>query len=123
MEGGLWAKGGYQRRRDRCGETARTTDHSTSEGVVNLAHRAIQREELSTSLATFLEFTLEAAENVVEGKTTLAGWAHAASHAAHTNEPLRLHRRATLATNGGSLTTKVEGVTRAGGGGHVLVVA
>jgi len=124
MEGGWWARGMYQRRRDRCGETARTTDHSTAKSVVNLAHRAVQREELSTGLATFLEFTLKTAEDVVKGETTLAWWAHAATHAAHANEPLRLHRRATLAANvGGSLTTKVEGVTRAGGGGHVLVVA
>ena len=123
MVGGWWAREVYQRRRDRCGETARTTDHCTSKSVVDLAHRAVEREELSTGLATFLEFTLEAAEDVVEGKTALAGWTHAATHAAHADEPLRLHRRATLAANGRSLATEVEGVTRAGGGGHVLVVA
>ena len=124
MEGGWWARGVYQRRRDGCGETARTTDHSTAKGVVNIAHRAVQREELGTGLATFLEFTLEAAEDVVESETALARWAHAATHAAHANEPLRLHRRATLTADvGRSLTTKIEGVTRAGGGVHVLVVA
>ena len=81
------------------------------------------REELSTGLVTFLEFTLEAAEDVVEGKAALAGWTHAATHAAHADESLRLHRRATLAANGRSLVSGVEGVTRASGGCRVLVVA
>ena len=79
--------------------------------------------ELSARLATFLEFTLEAAEDVVEGETALSRWAHAAAHAAHADEPLRLHRRATLAANSGSLTIEVEGVTGASRRGHVLVVA
>jgi len=99
------------------------TDHCTTESVVNLVHRAIQGVELSTSLATFLKFTLETAEDVVEGKTALAGWTHATAHAAHTDEPLRLHRRATLASSAGSLTVEVKRVTRTGGRGHVLVVA
>jgi len=43
---------------------------------VNLGHRAFERVELSASLATFLEFTLEAAEDVVESETTLTGRAH-----------------------------------------------
>lgn len=99
-----------------------TTDHSTAEGVVNLVHRAVQRVELSTSLATFLELALETAKDMVESETALSGWAHATAHAAHADESLRLHRRATLAANSGSLTTEVERVTRAGSGSHVLVV-
>jgi len=99
------------------------TDHCTAECVVNVVHRAIQGVELSASLTTFLEFTLETAENVVEGKTALAGLTHATAHAAHTDEPLRLHRRAALTSSTGSLTVKVERVTGTGGRGHVLVVA
>ena len=95
------------------------TDHCTTESVVNLVHRAIQGVELSTSLATFLEFTLETAEDVVKGKTTLAGW----THAAHTDESMRLHRRAALASSTGSLTVEIERITGTGGRGHVLVVA
>ena len=71
---------------------SKTTDHSTTESVVNLAHRAIQRVELSTSLAAFLEFALGTAKDVVESKATLARRAHATSHAAHTDESLRLCR-------------------------------
>jgi len=78
--------------------------------------------ELSTGLATFLKFTLETAEDVVESETTLTGWAHAAAHATHADEPLRLHRRTTLAANGWSLAVEVERVTWTSGGGHVLVV-
>jgi len=48
---------------------------------VNLGHRAVERVELSASLATFLEFTLEAAEDVVESETTLTGRAHDSAHA------------------------------------------
>ena len=99
-----------------------TTDHSTSESVVNLIHRAVQRVELSASLATFLKFTLEAAKDVVESKTTLARWAHAATHPTHPDEPLRLHRRAALTANSRTLTAEVERVTRTGCGVHVLVV-
>ena len=98
------------------------TDHSTAESVMDLVHRAVQRVELSTSLPTFLQFTLEAAEDVVESETALTGWTHATTHTTHADKPLRLHRRATLAANSGSLTTKVECITRSGGGGHVLVV-
>jgi hypothetical protein len=89
---------------------------------VNLVHRSIQGVELGTSLSTFLEFTLETTEDVVESKTALSGWTHATAHAAHTDEPLRLHRRATLAANGGALAVEVERVTWAGSRGHVLVV-
>ena len=78
--------------------------------------------ELSTSLVTFLEFILETAEDVVESKTALAGWAHASTHAAHTDEPLRLHRRATLTANGGPLTIEIERVTGTSGRRHVLVM-
>ena len=98
------------------------TDHSTTESVMNLGHRAIQRMELGTSLATFLEFILETAEDVVESKTALAGRAHASTHAAHTDEPLRLHRRATLTANGGPLTIEIERVTGTSGRRHVLVM-
>ena len=58
--------------------------------------------ELSTSLAAFLEFALEAAKDVVGSKAT---------RAAHTDETLRLHRRATLDVNGGSLTSEVGRIT------------
>jgi hypothetical protein len=78
--------------------------------------------ELSTSLATFLEFTLKTTEDVVEGKTALAGLPHATAHATHADEPLRLHRRAALTANSGSLTVEVERVTGTGGGCHILVV-
>ena len=78
--------------------------------------------ELSASFATFLKFTLEAAKDVVENKTTLARWAHAATHTTHPDEPLRLHRRAALTANSGTLTAKVERVTRTSCGVHVLVV-
>ena len=98
------------------------TDHSTTESVMNLGHRAVERVELSASLATFLKFTLEAAEDVVESETTLAGRAHASAHAAHSDKPLRLHRGTTLATDGGTLTIEIERVTGTGGRGHVLVV-
>ena len=98
------------------------THHSTTESVVNLVHRAIQRVELSTSLATFLEFTLETTEDVVESKTALAGRAHAATHATHADEPLWLHRGATLAANTGTLTIEIECVTGTGGRVYVLVV-
>ena len=67
---------------------------------------------------------MKATEDVVESETALARWAHATTHAAHADEPLRLHRRATLAADvGRSLTAEVEGITGAGGGVHVLVVA
>jgi hypothetical protein len=59
---------------------------------------------------------------VVEGKTALARRTHAVAHAAHTNEPLRLHHRASLACNSRPLTVKIERVTGAGGGGHGLMV-
>jgi hypothetical protein len=99
-----------------------TTNQSTTKSVVNFIDRAVERVELSTRLAAFLEFTLKTAEDVVEGKTALARLTHAAAHAAHTNEPLRLHRRASLACNSRSLTIKIERVTGAGGRGHVLMV-
>jgi hypothetical protein len=89
---------------------------------VNLAHGTVQRVELSTSLATFLQFTLKTAEDVVEGEAALAGWPHATAHATHADEPLWLHRGATLTTNRRPLTVEVERVARTGAGGHVLVV-
>ena len=101
---------------------SKTTDHSTAESVVNLAHQTVQRVELSTSLATFLQFTLKTAEDMVEGKTALAGWLHATAHATHADEPLRLHREATLTANRGPLAVEVECVTRIGGRGRVSVV-
>jgi hypothetical protein len=64
---------------------------------MNPVNRAVQRVEFSTSFATFLKLTLKTIEDVVEGETTLARWAHAA---AHINEPMRLHRRMLLAGNG-----------------------
>ena len=76
------------------------TDHSTTESVANLSHRTVERVELNASLVTFLQFALEAAEDVVKSETTLAGRAHASAHATHSNKPLRLHRRTTLATDG-----------------------
>ena len=97
-------------------------DQSTTKGVMNLVHRTVQRVELSTSLTTFLEFSLEPAEYVVEGKTTLARGTHATAHTAHTDEPLRLHRRAALAGNGRPLTVEVERIAGTGGGSHALVV-
>ena len=121
MEGDWLAREMYQAMRPLW-RNSKMTNHSTAESVVNLAHRAIQRVELSTSLAAFLEFALETAKDVVESKATLAGRAHATTHAAHTDESLRLHRRATLGANGGSLTIEVERVTRTGGRSHVLVV-
>ena len=90
---------------------------------MNLVNRAIQGVEFSTSLMTFLEFALETAEDVVKSETALAGWTHATTHTAHTDEPLRLHRRTTLAANSGPLTVEVERITGAGGQGRVLVVA
>ena len=99
------------------------TDQSTTESVMNLVHRTVQRVELGTSLATFLKLALKTAEDVVESETTLARGTHATAHAAHTNEPLGLHRRAALTSNGGPLTIKVERIAGTGGGGHVLVVA
>ena len=75
------------------------TDHSTAKSVVNLVRRAIERVQFSAGLATLLEFTLKATEDVVllsdvvESKTTLAGRAHATTHATHVNKPLRLFWR------------------------------
>jgi len=89
---------------------------------VNLGHRAVERVELSASLVTFLEFTLEVTKDVVESETTLAGRAHASAHATHSNKPLRLHHRTTLATNGTTLTVEIERVTGTGGRGDVLMV-
>ena len=120
MEGDLLARGVYQAMR-RLWRNSRMTDHSTTESVMNL--QAIQRVELSTGLVTFLEFTLEMAEDVVESKTALAGRAHASAHAAHTDEPLRLHCRATLAANGRPLTIEVKRITGTGSRRHVLVMA
>lgn len=101
---------------------SKMTDQSTTKGVMNVTHRAVQRVEFGSCLATFLKFALKTAEDMVEGQTTLARRAHAATHTAHTDEPLRLHRGASLASNGRSLTVKVERVAGAGSGGHVLVV-
>ena len=77
---------------------------------------------LVTSLATFLEFTLEAAKDVVESKTTLAGWTCTAAHATSPDEPLRLHSRAALTAGGRTLTAEVGCVTRTSCGSRVLVV-
>ena len=98
------------------------TDQSTTKSVMDLVHRAVERVELSTSLTTFLKFALKTAKDMVKGKTALARRTHASAHAAHTDKPLRLHRRTSLAGNGRPLTVKVERVAGAGGGGHVLVV-
>jgi hypothetical protein len=76
--------------------------------------------EFSTSFVTFLKFALRTVEDVVKGETALARRAHAT---AHTDKPMRVHRKAPLAGNGWSLTVHVEGVSEAGGGCHVLVVA
>ena len=62
---------------------------------------------------------MEAAEDMFEGETALARWAHATTHA---DKSLRLHRRATSVTSGGSLAVEVESVTGTSSG-HVLVVA
>ena len=59
--------------------------------------------ELSTSFVTFLEFTLEMSEDVLESETALARQAHAATHAVHANEHLWLHHWAMLAITTGSL--------------------
>ena len=96
-----------------------TTYHSATEGVVNLVHRAVQRVKFSTSLATFLEFALETAKDMVKSKTDLSGRVYAIAHATHADESPRLHR---LATNSGSLTTEVGCVTMTGSGSDVLVV-
>ena len=48
---------------------------------MNLIYRIIQKVELSTSLVTFLEFTLETTEDAVIGKAALARQAHAATSA------------------------------------------
>jgi len=101
----------------------RMTDRCTAKRVMNLVHRATQGVELSTGVATFLEFALEMADDVVEGKIDLAGWTHAITHAANTDEPLRLHRRVTLASSAEFLTIEVKRVTGTGSRGHVLVVA
>ena len=74
------------------------TDHSTTESVMNLSHRTVERVKLSASLAISLESTLEAAEDVVESDTTLAG--RRMIPPMQTLKPLRLHRRATLAAEG-----------------------
>ena len=96
-----------------------TTYHSAAEGVVNLVHQAVQRVKFSTSLATFLEFALEMAKDMVESKTDLSRRAYAIAHATHADESPRLHQ---LATNSGSLTTEVGCVTTTGSGSDVLVV-
>ena len=62
--------------------------------------------ELSTNLATFLEFALKATEDVVKSETALAGQVHAATYAAHANEPLQLHCWVMLATSTGLLFVK-----------------
>ena len=88
---------------------------------MNLIYRAVEGVELGSSLAAFLKFSLKTTKDMVEGKTALARRAHTAAHTAHTDEPLWLHRRASLTGNGRSLTVEVERVARAGAGGHVLV--
>ena len=80
---------------------------------MNLSHRIVERVKLSTSLAISLEFTLEAAEDVVESDTALAG--------RRMIPPMRLHRRATLAADGETLTIGIERVTGPGGRDHVSV--
>jgi len=87
------------------------TDHCTAECAADVIHQAIQGVELSASLTTFLEFALEMAEDAVKDKTALARWMHATTHAAHTDEPLRLYCRAALASSAGSLTVEVEPIT------------
>jgi len=44
--------------------------------------------ELGARFAAFLEFALEAGEDVLEGEAGLAGVAHAGAHAAHAGEAL-----------------------------------
>ena len=55
------------------------TYRDTADSVVNLVYRIIQKVELSISLVTFLEFTLEMTEDAVVGKAALARQAHAAT--------------------------------------------
>ena len=86
---------------------------------MNLSHRTVERVKLSASLAISLEFTLEAAEDVVESDTTLAG--RRMIPPMQTLKPLRLHRRATLAADGETLTIGIERVTGPGGRDHVSV--
>ena len=97
------------------------THQSTTKGVMDIVHRAVQGVELCTSLATFLKFPLKTTEDVVESKAALARRAHAAAHTAHADEPLGLHRGATLA-NSWPLAVEVERVTRTSSRGHVLMV-
>ena len=100
----------------------KTTDQSSTKSVVNFIDRAVQRVQFSTRLPALLEFTLKTAEDMVEGKTALARWTHAAAHATHTDKSLGLHCGASLACTSRPLTVEVERVAGAGSGGHVLVV-
>ena len=74
MEGDWLAREVYQAMR-LLWRNSKMTDYSTTESVVNLAHWAVQRVELSTNLTAFLEFVLETANGVVKSKATLARWA------------------------------------------------
>jgi hypothetical protein len=57
---------------------------------VYFIHRTGERMQLGTGLAAFLELALKAAEDMVEGNTTLPWYAHVGAHASHTTESLLL---------------------------------
>ena len=89
---------------------------------MDLIHGTVQRVKFVGSIATFLKFALKPVEDMIESKTAFARGTHASAHAAHTDEPLRLHCGTTLTGDGGPLTVEVECVTGTSGGGHVLMV-
>lgn len=62
-------------------------------------------------------------EDVAKNKTTLAGQAHAPTHATCADETLGLDCRVMLAANTGSLTVEVEYITGTDSQVYVLVVA
>lgn len=64
------------------------------------------------------EVPLKTTEDVAESRVALARRVHAA---AHTNEPLGLHRKVTLAANGWP-PLKLECVTRTSSRGHALIM-
>jgi hypothetical protein len=64
--------------------------------------------QFSAGITALLHLALKAADDVVEGKTTLAGLAHT-SHTTHAAETLRLlNGRTALRTGAGHVSTKVE---------------
>lgn len=74
-----------------------------------LIHRTSERMQLGAGLATFLEFSLKAAEDMVESDTTLPWYAHIGAHASHTAESLLLDGRPASGASSILSSSKVEG--------------